>query len=102
MDAPQQVLAYAYPVEGTRILIFPDRVAAISPEPRFHTTLAYVLVHEVTHILQGVPRHSREGIMKAQWTPGDYFEMIYHRLGFTEDDLALLYAGLERRRDTSP
>jgi hypothetical protein len=28
-------------------------------------TARYVLVHEITHVLQGIKRHSDEGIVKA-------------------------------------
>ena len=37
--------------------------------------LAHVLVHEITHVLEGVDRHTGQGVMKARWT---------------EDDLALM------------
>ncbi len=34
--------------------------------------LAHVLVHEITHILEGLNEHSQEGIIKARWTFQDY------------------------------
>jgi hypothetical protein len=30
-------------------------------------TARYVLVQEITHVLQGIKRHSDEGIVKAHW-----------------------------------
>jgi len=92
-----RVLAYAFPFEGSRIVILPDRINAITSHRRFHLTLAYVLVHEITHVLQGISRHSREGIMKAQWTDSDYYQMINLRLSFTNDDIDRLYGGLNSR-----
>ena len=59
--------------------------------------LAYVLVHEITHILQGITRHSATGIMKAHWNADDYFAMRKNALTFTADDEELLDAGLDRR-----
>ena len=84
--------AYAYPFE-THIVVFSDRVAS----KRVPRLLAYVLVHEITHILHNTVRHSAAGIMKADWDKGDYFEMGKGRLGFTEIDIALIHAGMDRR-----
>ena len=66
-------LAFALPYEGIHVRVFCDQ---IDPDPamRGSTTeavLAHVMVHEITHILQGIARHSAEGIMKAQWTNSD-------------------------------
>ena len=58
--------------------------------------LAHVIVHEITHVVQGVCRHSDTGLMKAHWTIRDLVEMRYKALPFTEEDLMLLYRGLER------
>jgi len=41
------------------------------------SVLAHVLVHEVTHILQGIPRHSESGVMKAQWDSNDFAQMTW-------------------------
>jgi hypothetical protein len=49
-----------------------------------------VLVHEITHILQGVDRHSESGIMKAQWTIDDYRAMASKPLSFTPLDVKLI------------
>ena len=56
--------------------------------------LAHVLVHEITHILQGITRHSETGIMKAHWTPEDYEEMQLRPLSFTRKDIELIQIGL--------
>ena len=87
-------LAYAYPYEGIHIRIFWDRIKDYG-SPR--EVLAHVMVHEITHILQGVARHSDEGIMKAHWGPGDLSAMARKPLSFTPEDLDLIYAGLDNR-----
>jgi hypothetical protein len=94
---PAGTLAYAYPFEGSRIVVLPDRVRAVRSHTSFHLIFAYVLVHEITHVLQGIARHSPEGIMKPQWTDQDYFEMMHLRLAFTTDDVDRIYDGLDSR-----
>jgi hypothetical protein len=89
-------LAYALPYEGSRIVVFYDRVRKSDPD-RLACSLAYVLVHEVTHILEGITRHSKCGIMKAQWDRNDHFEIGLGRLGFAPEDVNLIYRGLAAR-----
>jgi hypothetical protein len=99
-ETPKEVathaLAYAFPIEGTRIVILQNRVEAIS-SGRFSLVLAYVLVHEITHIFQGSLRHSPNGIMKARWTRNEFCHMSDHSLSFTDDDVDLIYDGLDSR-----
>ena len=59
--------------------------------------LAHVLVHEITHILQGIDRHSESGVMKASWTNQDYKAMAWKPLPFTPQDTRLLQLGLNGR-----
>jgi hypothetical protein len=87
-------LAYALPYEGVHIRIFWDRIEP-SPSPR--QLLAHVMVHEITHILQGIDRHSNAGIMKAQWTYQDYAVMKVRPLSFTPEDVDLIYSGMAVR-----
>jgi len=88
-------LAYALPYEGTHITVFFDRVERMR-DPS--TVLAHVIVHEITHLLQGVSRHSDAGVMKAHWTGGDFGGMRVAPLPFTQWDVDLIYAGLSARR----
>ena len=90
-------LAYALPYEGTHIVVFYDRVKHTAAMRGVPQLLAYVLVHEITHILQNVSRHSAAGIMKARWDGVEYLEMSRRHLGFTTDDVDLIYRGLEAR-----
>ena len=90
-------MAFAMPFEGIHIQIFYDRLAR-SAEPRvLPTKLAHVMVHEITHILQGESRHSETGVMKAAWDDADYDAMAWKPLPFTETDILLIHQGLESR-----
>ena len=90
-------LAYALPYEGTHIVIFYDRVhRAVEPD-LLPCLLAHVLVHEITHILQGIGRHSGQGVMKANWDGPDHLAMRGKPLAFAPEDIDLIYLGLAGR-----
>jgi|ERR1035438_60395 hypothetical protein len=89
-------LAHALPYEGAHILIFYDSVRRIMPN-KVPALLAHVMVHEVTHILQGISRHSDSGIMKAQWDENDFLQMTWKPLRFTDDDVDMIQRGLDAR-----
>lgn len=89
------VLGQALPYEGRHITVFFDRLAA---EERSALMLGHVMVHEITHLLQGISRHSETGVMKAQWTNWDRYEMRVKPLPFTANDVDLIYLGLTNRR----
>jgi hypothetical protein len=59
--------------------------------------LAHVLVHEITHILQGTEQHSGSGIMKAVWTHQDHLQMLTGALPFTPQDVEMIHRGLAAR-----
>jgi len=101
-------LAYAAEFEGVHITVFYDRVkdAACGSATEFvgpcarsslPMLLAHVLVHEITHILEGIDRHSREGVMKAHWTTGDIAGMARKPLPFDRSDIELIHSGVARR-----
>jgi hypothetical protein len=92
-------LAFAKVYEGVHITVFWDRIEC---QPRFAPptfVLAHVLVHEITHILQGIDRHSESGVMKSRWTSEDYHAMAIKPLRFTPLDVELIQLGLARRTD---
>jgi hypothetical protein len=91
------VLGSAMPY-GRHIIIFFDRIETMEDAS---TVLGHVMVHEITHIIQGVPRHSDTGLMKPHWSRHDLVQMRYKPLPFTEWDLLLLYAGLPMRRKST-
>jgi hypothetical protein len=100
-DPPSQLqpeaLAFALPYEGVHIDVFYDRVQNVTGPALTPNVLAHVLVHEITHILQGTCRHSDRGVMKAHWTHQDYVAMGGKALSFTEQDVQLIRAGLAKR-----
>ena len=100
-DTPDDLLpgalAYAQPYEGVHIQVFYDRIRARVPAPGVPSLLAHVLVHEITHILQGVSRHSASGLMKAHWDGRDYTEMGRKPLEFTDEDIRLIRQALDAR-----
>ena len=76
--------------ETHHIEVFYDRVLAIGEASFVPTLLAHVLVHEITHVIEGLNRHSENGVMKARWDETDYHSMAYEPLGFASEDIALL------------
>ncbi len=86
-------LAYATigPQSGIRIVIFYDRIVDNGVESRVPPILAHVLVHEITHILEGVERHSAYGVMKAAWQGDDWMSMPFSGLPFADEDLQLIH-----------
>ena len=89
-------LAYALPYEGTHIVVFLDRVQQTAPGAAGRL-LGYTLAHEITHILEGVARHSKSGIMKAHWDIADHSQMRQGQLVFAPEDVYLIYHGLDQR-----
>jgi hypothetical protein len=89
-------LAVAHPYDCTKtITVFNDRIRSIARRPELESALlAYVLVHEITHVLQRVERHSDEGVMKASWSPDDRAKIFARRLTLIEEDIQLIRQGL--------
>jgi hypothetical protein len=91
-------IAFVRPYEGSTITILYDRMGWAEASPVFAPRLlAHTLVHEITHGLQAVARHSATGVMKARWTLADYNEMSIRFLPFETIDLELIREGLKRR-----
>ena len=89
--------AYSMPYEGTRIVVFYDRILNSLTGSRVPSVLGYILAHEIAHVLQGISRHSESGIMKPKWNARDYVEMRGNMLRFTEYDVSLIRSGLDER-----
>jgi hypothetical protein len=91
-------VAYALVYEGIHIAVFWDRIQALSPDnsiPR-SIILAHVLTHEITHVIQGIKRHSATGVMKTRWEAIDYLNMTRSPLPFASEDIDLIHSGLRR------
>ena len=93
-------LAFAKVYEGVHITVFWDRIESQCRLAPPVVVLAHVLVHEITHILQGVNRHSESGVMKSRWTAKDQRAMASKPLPFTALDVELIRHALESRKDT--
>jgi hypothetical protein len=87
-------LAYTRPYEGIHIQILWNRVK-MTPCPS--KLLAHVMVHEITHILEGIDRHSEEGVMKGRWNEADFEAMGFKPLPFAPEDVMIIHAGLKAR-----
>ncbi len=95
-------LAYSLPygVSGTRIHVMIQR-ALQAPSPELAGIyLGYTLTHEITHVLEGISRHSAEGIMKAKWNDRDFGRMVSRSLGFASEDADLIRRALDRRKQS--
>ena len=92
-----EALAYALPYQGRDIVVLYGRIRRFGKDLETNL-LAHVLTHEITHILQGVARHSEAGVMKASWTYDDHTLMLHNKpLPFTALDTALIHAGIDSR-----
>lgn len=94
-----EALAYAAPFvdTGTCIHVLLDRILASTTESLAPVVLAYVLAHEITHVLERINRHSKEGIMKAHWEPSDYRLMTYKGFAFAAEDVEMIHLGIAQR-----
>jgi len=90
-------LAYAKPYEGSHIVVFWDRIRESGSKDLPDILLAYVMAHEITHMLEGLCRHSSSGLMKARWTQRDFEDMRLRGLPMASEDIELIHLGLDRR-----
>lgn len=97
-------LAYARPYEGSEMRIFVDRVAAACdyPPKLCGRVLGHVMAHEIAHMIQGVGRHSSEGVMKPKWSPSDFAAMRVKLLQFVPLDVMLIHTGVDTRAARAP
>jgi hypothetical protein len=92
-----KTLAFAEPYDRNVIVVFPERVQELNRNG-VPSVLAHVVVHEITHVLEGIDWHSATGIMKARWDDNDYFQMRRKPLPFALEDVSLIYDGLKVRQ----
>ncbi len=90
-------LACAQPFEGVHIRVFFDRLRGAAGGQTVPALLAHVLVHEITHILEGADNHALTGVMKARWNDQDFDAMRRGALHFTETDVQLIRLGVAAR-----
>jgi len=103
LDTPKEIKpsvgAFADTTSGVHITVLCQHLTWALAKPDFAPLLlAHVLVHEITHIVEGIAKHSETGIMKADWTPDDYYDMQKKPLPFASEDVDLIHRGLAQRR----
>ncbi len=86
-------LGFSLPYQGT-VVVFVDRGEKFDRDG-VPSVIAYVLVHEITHVLEGIDRHSATGIMKARWDDRDFYQMRGKRLLFAQEDIDFIGAALK-------
>jgi hypothetical protein len=94
-----EALAYSTPFadSGTCIHVLLDRVRRGSSDFLAPVVLAYVLAHEITHVLERTTRHSKDGIMKAHWECSDYQRIEFGGLAFSLEDIDRIHLGIAER-----
>ncbi len=100
-DAPPSehpgAMAYAQLYEAVHIVVLYDRIQkSAGGATQASALLAHVMTHEITHLIQGIPRHSQTGVMKAHWDKHDLVQMAYKPLPFAPEDIDLIQRGLRR------
>ena len=75
---------------STEIHIFYDRVSVFPDRARMPEFLGHVLAHEIAHVLEGVSRHSSDGVMKARWGERDCAELVRNPLPFAAEEVELI------------
>ncbi len=89
--------ASALPFEGTHIQVFCDRILQSGSERTKSYLLAHVIMHEITHILQGTDAHSDHGIMEARWSGAEIRGFTWKPLEFRQEDIDRIYSGMAAR-----
>ena len=85
-------------LKAERIVVFLDRVKRTVPRKFTEALLAYVIAHEIGHVLEGTARHSPSGVMMAAWSLDEYWRMERAPgLSFADEDVLLIQEGLEQR-----
>jgi len=91
-----KALAYSNVPGDMHIEVFYNRVAGVAEPVAIPKVLGHVLAHEITHVLQGVARHSSSGVMKTNWEEHDFHDMFWKPLPFAPEDADLILRGLEK------
>jgi hypothetical protein len=92
-----ETMAYAMPYRATGVTIhvFYDRVLQDHHDMPCEM-LGHVLAHEIGHVVEGIVRHSADGLMKPRWNLADYRRMRKPYLFFAAEDVELIQSTLQR------
>jgi hypothetical protein len=97
-----QARSFPYTEDGARIEVYRNRVLLLAPEgyAASGSVLGHVLAHEITHVLEGISRHSDEGLMAAHWSTEVLRQMVRAPLPLLPHDVELIQAALLWRNST--
>ena len=90
--------ARPYAAGSVRVTVFVDRLRPLFARALNWrgSALGHVIAHEITHVLQGIARHTDVGLMKGRWSEDDIQQMGIKPLGFTPADVLLIRSGMAR------
>ena len=95
-NASTSAVARTYPYGSAVVEVYMNRLADGRGE-RLGPLLGHVIAHEIGHKLEGVARHSAQGVMKASWSDEEQREMNIRPLRFAAEDIDLIRNGIEER-----
>ena len=87
---------------GTVVHVFYRRVIRSHAKELVPVLLGHVMAHEITHVLEGIARHSDRGLMKANWKAEDYYQMSRRPMPFAPIDADLVTAHFAREAAAIP
>ncbi len=91
-----QARSFPYAADGARIEVYRNRVLLLAPEGYVASgsVLGHVLAHEITHVIEGISRHSDEGLMAAHWSTEVLRQMVRAPLPLLPHDVELIQAAM--------
>ena len=96
MNSASLALSHPFRQDG-RIEVFYSRIQDYKPLECRDVVLAYILTHEITHVLEGMQHHAPTGVMKEKWDRADLKKIQTARLDFDPSDVDFIRAGIEKR-----
>ncbi len=85
-----QALGFSLPCarQGLQVTIYADRVAGVSESggPTFGRVLAFVMAHELGHLLLHSSRHEDTGLMKGIWSKSDWQRAATRVISFSPSE----------------
>jgi hypothetical protein len=100
--AHSEALGFALPcVEErsgcTASVFYPRMFGTRNGEVSAYQILGHAMAHEIGHLLLGPNSHSRDGIMRGDWSPDDLLLIGRASLHFTPQQSALIRAAVRAR-----
>lgn len=95
--ASSGALAFSAPFRTGKIIIFWDRLQKAAGHGSLSVLLAYVLAHEIIHVLTASAVHTNTGLMKAHWTDEDIWRMSKQPLPFNQWHIKSIHQRLGSR-----